>query len=259
MRTITSLDGRTIALRTSLGKKIPYVENWEDNVLRTPGQTPWPASLLKQVRGYPAQKRWFAPEDAEALAVRLGRISKFQSLNSEDAVTWSWFGTLGCASPSTRSAVVQWLYDCLDLNLTASPDVGVDQWMRVWHPNAPNGRRGPELDARVDDPGGALIYVEAKWNAKLGFGKGATEKSRDDQVVLRRDSFRADPKLRAHRRPFVVLGISNQRPDLAVYGESSDVTVGWLTWADMAQCDAHPLAREFREYLDWKRAAAALS
>jgi hypothetical protein len=141
MHAVESLDGRTIALRYSAGSQVPYLVNWEDNVLRPPQTEAWPASLLKQVTGYVAHKDWFAAEDAETLAAHLGRISKFQSVNSEDAVTWSWFGTLACASAQTRQAVVQWLYDRLDLKLTASPDVIVDQWALVIHPNKPMSGR----------------------------------------------------------------------------------------------------------------------
>jgi hypothetical protein len=40
--------------------------------------------------------------------------------------------------------------------------VVIDQWMRVIHPNAPTSPKAPKLDARIDDPGVALIHVEAK-------------------------------------------------------------------------------------------------
>jgi hypothetical protein len=101
MHTAKSLDGRPISIRYSTGSAVPYLEDWEDNVLRPPENEAWPASLLKQVKGYVARKEWFTADDADALAARLGRISEFQSINP-DAVTWSWFGTLSCAAPKTR-------------------------------------------------------------------------------------------------------------------------------------------------------------
>jgi hypothetical protein len=260
MRTVETLDGREVAIRYSRGSRVPYLENWEDNVLPPPDKQPWPAALLKQVIGYVARRDWFSNDDAEVLAARLGCISKFQSLNSEDAVTWSWFGTLACTPVETRRAVAQWLFKHLDLGLRASAVV-VDQWARVTHPNAPRSRRGPELDARIVDPS-AVIYVEAKWGARLGAGKGAVAGTKDDQIVLRRNSFRVDPALRDDQRAFVVLGVSNEIPNLARYDEPSGdlqrrpVVVAWLTWSDLARCDAHPLAAEFRRYLDWKCALA---
>ena len=93
---------------------------------------------------------------------------------------------------------------------------------------------------------------------RSGTGKGALPGGRDDQVVLRRDSLRADPALIDDRRQFVVLGIANTRPDLRVYTDPSPhgparVRIAWLTWAELARCEAHPLAAEFRRYLEWKR------
>jgi hypothetical protein len=242
---------------------VPYFELWEDNVLRLPGINTWPASLLRQVKGYVVPRSWFTDSDAEALSKHLGgRISKFQSLNSEDAVAWSWFGTLTIVEPEIRRSVVQWLYDRLGLELEASTSVGIDQWSRVVHPNAPDSPHGPELDARIDDPGQALVYVEAKWDAGLGTGKGSGEGGRDDQIVLRRDSFRTDPARKEDRRRFVVLVVSNAEPDLSRYLEASQpqqlrrVSVAWLTWSELASCDAHPLAADFRGYLAWKRQLA---
>jgi hypothetical protein len=82
-------NGAPVAVRRSRGGVLTF-ERWDDNVL---GGPPWPNALLDQVRGYVARHAHFADADAEALAAHLeGRISKFQSVNSEDAVTYSWFG-----------------------------------------------------------------------------------------------------------------------------------------------------------------------
>ena len=173
-------------------------------------------------------------------------------------MTWSWFGTLAVAEADARRRAIQWLYDRLGLDLRASGDLSIDQWTRVFHPNAPGSPRGPELDARIDNPGAALVYVEAKWDARLGTGRGAVKGVRDDQVALRRDSLRADPALAHDERTFVVLVVSNVEIDLAAYNEAPHqelrpVQLGWLSWSELAWCDAHPLAACFRDYLDWKR------
>ena len=80
-------------------------------------------------------------------------------------------------------------------------------------PNAADSPRGPELDARIHDPSGALIYVETKWNAKVGTGKGKAANVPDDQIVLRRDSLRDDPAHKSDQRVMAVLGISERKPD----------------------------------------------
>lgn len=186
------------------------------------------------------------------LSAQLGRISKFQSLRSEDALTWSWFGTLRGAALQSRRASLQWLCARLGLNVEVSDDIAVHQWRRVPHPNVA-GRLGPEVDAIVDDPHGVLVYVEAKWEAALGTGRGASEGAVDDQIVLRCKAFTA------HgidvERPRIVLGISRARPDLGVYdsvARATGVSVHWLTWTELASCNEHPRALEFREYLAWR-------
>jgi hypothetical protein len=258
MPTVLGYDGEPVELRYSAGSSVPYVLNWEDNALHPPPGSAWPPAVIRQVEGYVARNSWFAATDAEDLAARLGFISKFQSLNSEDAVTWSWFGTLALADGTHRRDVAQWLYSRAGIDGSPSEDVSVDQWMRVVHPNALESPNGPELDARVQDPSTGLVYVEAKWNAALGTGKGSADGAKDDQVVLRRDSMRADPALIDDKRQFVVLGVSNTVPDLAAYAEHGQpdrkrVTIAWLTWDDLASCDHHPRAEEFRRYLEWKR------
>src|SRR5215211_1511187 len=108
MPAILGHDGRLVDVRYSRGSKVPYAVRWEDNVLPPREGSAWPSSLLKQVNGYVVRRGWFSAEDAAVLTARLGRISKFQSLKSEDAHTWSWFGTLGLAVPEDRRATVQW-------------------------------------------------------------------------------------------------------------------------------------------------------
>jgi hypothetical protein len=250
-------NGQPVAVCRSRGSVLTF-QRWQDNVV---GSSPWPDALLHQVRSYVARHDHFAKEDAEALGAQLGgRISKFQSANSEDAVTFSWFGTLAAASTETRRAAVQWLYGRIGIAGVANAPL-IDQWPRVFHPNAPGSARGPELDARIDDPGVALIYLEAKWNAAIGTGRGKAAGAPDDQIVLRRDSLRSDPALKADEREFVMLGISPSKPELAAWRESDgdrrSVTVAWLTWDELATCPEHPRAAEFARYVAWKRSLGA--
>src|SRR4051812_43344204 len=102
MQHVRHHDGRSVAVRYSRRSRVPYLEAWEDNVLRPSDVVEWPDALLRQVKAYVAHRSWFSDDDAHALSARLGRISKFQSLNSEDAVTWSWFGTLALAKADAR-------------------------------------------------------------------------------------------------------------------------------------------------------------
>lgn len=121
---------------------------------------------------------------------------------------------------------------------------------------------GPEIDAGIDDRRCVLIYAEAKWQATLGTGKGAVEGEDDDQIMLRLDSLGKDPALGPDSdRVCMVLGISNEAPDLSSYDTTlanpdylRTVLLRWLTWGELAACSAHPHAEEFARYLDWKGA-----
>jgi hypothetical protein len=138
---IAKWNGEQVPVRRSRGGVLTF-ERWEDNVL---GGPPWPDALLTQVRGYVARPSHFADEDVGALAAHLdGRISKFQSINSEDAVTFSWFGTLAFASADSRRAAVQWLCDRTGIRAEANAPT-IDQWSRVFHPNAPKSPKVQNL------------------------------------------------------------------------------------------------------------------
>jgi hypothetical protein len=254
MQEIADWNGSPLLVRYSRGaSRVPYVEDWQRNVLGVEDAADAPGFLTRQVRAYVARRAWFSEQDALALSARLGRISKFQSLRSEDAVTWSWFGTLARAAADARRASIQWLYDFLDVNVDVSDDVAIRQWVRVPHPNVP-GRVGPEVDAIVDDRRGPLIYVEAKWRATLGTGRGVDEETPDDQIVLRCRALGA--AARDESPPRVVLGISVNGSEVDVYqhvADETDVVVRWLTWTDLATCHEHPQAQAFSSYLAWKQ------
>lgn len=221
-----------------------YVERWERNVLGDVGSAPdW---LAKQARSYVAHPGWFDPEDSEALAQPLGRISKLQSLRSEDAVTWSWFGTLAACDGERRAATLAWLLEEVGVAWPVSTAVQMRQWERVPHPNEP-GRPGPEIDAIADDPGGPLVFVEAKWDAPLGTGKGAAVGVRDDQVLLRQAALASTTQ---DGRRCLVLMVARAAMTTASYAPLPAVVA--TTWQQLARCECHPHADEFREYLAWK-------
>jgi hypothetical protein len=252
-------NGKAVRVRRSKGPgRVPYLERWQANVIGVEvGEAPdW---LQRQARGYVANSGWFSDEDADALMDERGRISKMQSLRSEDVVTWSWFGTLTLSDPRERVSALNWLFENLGLPERASEETQIHQWVRVFHPNVPSSSRGPEVDAIIEQPGGPVIYVEAKWRASLGSGRGADEGAKDDQIVLRRDSLEKDPKLEGIHGSLVVLGLSQSKEDVSSYEKetSRGVEVTWMTWTDLAGCPSHPYAEEFARYLDWKRALGA--
>jgi hypothetical protein len=184
MPTVPGYDSKPVELRYRAGSSVPYVLNWEDNALYPPPGAAWPPAVIRQVEGYVARKSWFAATDAEGLAARLGFIGKFQSLNSENAVTWSWFGTLALADGTHRRDLAQWLYSRAGIEGSPSEDVSVDQWMRVVHPKRAREperpRAGRTCSGSLDRP----RLRRSQMERGVGHRKGSAEGAKDDQVVL---------------------------------------------------------------------------
>jgi hypothetical protein len=92
--------GREIEVARSRGGVLALANVW-DNLIST-GVRPWPAPELIQKIYQSRQVRAFADEELHAATAKLGFYSDLQSLHSEDAITWSVFGPVIYAPPSTR-------------------------------------------------------------------------------------------------------------------------------------------------------------
>ncbi len=101
---------------------------------------------------------------AKQATAKLGFYSDLQSLHSEDAVTWSFFGPLVYAAPSVRSAFVKELLILIDVQ-GSSLNALVWLWRRIPHPDdlVPGG---PEIDfgIQTDD---VFLLGEAKWRSSV--------------------------------------------------------------------------------------------
>ena len=82
-----------------------------DNLIST-GISPWPTPEILQKLYESRQARAFKGEQQVNAIKGLGYYSDLQSLHSEDAITWSVFGTVARADPKIREA---WLTDFLSL------------------------------------------------------------------------------------------------------------------------------------------------
>jgi hypothetical protein len=72
-----------------------------ENLVR-PARGPWPTPELLQKFNARGRFRGKTPEDDAAARSGLGYFCDLQSLNSEDALTWSVFGPLIYSSPVKR-------------------------------------------------------------------------------------------------------------------------------------------------------------
>ena len=150
-----------------------------DNVIRPDGCA-WPPPELVQKLARSDKHMYFFPEDQPLLMNKLGYYTDLQSINSEDALVWSYFGPLVYAAPHIRCRWTEWLLGELGCASRVS-ECAVAVWRRVPHPdNYTQG--GPELDAIVVADC-AVVMVEAKWRAGESRWQGLD--GRTGQIALR--------------------------------------------------------------------------
>ena len=189
------------------------------------------------------------PETAGLTGQVLGHRTALQSINSEDAITWSAFGALLDAPPVTRAALINWLCERLGVPWTNNTTAAVDLWRRIPHPDKPRAAGGPELDAvLVGDR--CVIFVEAKWGSKEGVGQGAAKNK--TQVQLRREFLAKYGARLWGDVGLLVLGVV-RAGGLVADSKSGEVpAVRSITWEALAGWPEHPQADEFRRYVAWK-------
>jgi hypothetical protein len=215
------------------------------NVVRA-GTNPWPPPEL--VQKLYASGRWSGKTDEDDRVVRecLGHYSDLQSLNSEDAITWSFFGPLIHGPRVRQLHFATGLFSGLGLQ---SPSViALWLWRRIPHPEKPESTGGPELDfGMISDS--VTILGEAKWNSQLAVGQGV---ARNRTQLDLRVSYcvglgrRALPSI----KQWVVLGVG-RAPDVFDTG-TSDATVRNMAWRDLLELMPADLQPELSKYLTWK-------
>lgn len=246
MRTIEHwIRAERIAVAESAGGVLATC-NPLDNVIQA-GVTPWPAPELLQ-KLY-ASERWRGrtPEDTQVVNDYLGHYTDLQSLNSEDAITWSFFGPLIYGPEGWRQRFGTALMD--RLGLPAPRDTAIWLWRRVPHPEKPASTGGPEIDFGVQTDS-TVILGEAKWNSKIGGGQGVHRNRTQAELRM---SFCQGIGARAMPfvRHWVVLGVGREA-DVLDGAASSVCCMRNLSWAELAGLMPDDLRPELRAYLGWK-------
>jgi len=88
--------------------------DFADNVIKCE-DLHWPPPELVQQLSQSQQLWAFLPEDQPHLTHGLGYYTDLQSINSEDAIQWSYFGPLLYGLPDQRGAFANWLLEYLRL------------------------------------------------------------------------------------------------------------------------------------------------
>jgi hypothetical protein len=83
------------------------------------------------------KQMYFFPEDQAFLVQKLGYYTDLQSVNSEDALVWSYFGPLAYATPDVRGRWAGWLVSylgCVAASKSARSPCGAEYRTRTITP-----------------------------------------------------------------------------------------------------------------------------
>jgi hypothetical protein len=249
---IADWNGQPMQVVRSRGGGAIAAYDYTRNMIQTPF-TPWPSAEVLQKLCASTRSGAFHPEDYSALAAKLGFYSDLQSLNSEDAMTWSYFGPIVHTTPEVRAHFMMSLLSKIGV-ADHSGLASAWLWRRVVHPDKPITMGGPEIDFGLQS-GSAVILGEAKWRSKVGKGQGVNRDK--DQIQLRREVLEKFGRaFFPSARTLVVLGVGIEDDvaceSTAVLDSGARVIVCNLPWKALCSFDAHPLRPEVAAYYDWK-------
>jgi hypothetical protein len=250
MQSIRNWRGNDIEVASSGGGVLAVLNPW-DNVVRA-GVTPWPPPELIQKVYQSRHVGAYTGDNTAAVIRELGYYSDLQSLHSEDALTWSFFGPIAYAPPDTRARFVASLLRLVRVPQPPGEPATVWLWRRVPHPDTlvPGG---PEMDFGIQTPT-VFLLGEAKWKNKVAVRQGV---ARDKSQLTLRHEFceKYGRRLLPGCRQFVVLGVSRHGgmvPEVEAEAEGVTLCTRDTTWGALAGLDEHPAAAELRDHLGWK-------
>jgi len=244
---ITDWNGRAIEAAQSRGNVVA-VADFSDNLMRLESAL-WPtAAVLQKLCRNPRHEEAFDGQARQLLTERLGFYSDLQSLHSEDAITWSFFGTLSMASPVKRTAFLNWLLKRIELPANEK-DCTIELWRRIPHPDT-QGMGGPEIDFFVQGDR-TIIVGEAKWRSGEGSGQGLC--GNKSQLQLRREFCDGVARHIFREFRFVIVNVVWHSPFVTDSPCDSPITMRTIAWSDLASWSEHPNTTEFRLYYEWKQ------
>jgi hypothetical protein len=204
----------------------------------------WPAPEL--IQKLYASERWRGKTEQDDQAVRkyLGHYCDLQSLNSEDAITWSFFGPLIYGPADWRQEFITQIFVALGFPKPRSSTVWL--WRRIPHPEKPASTGGPEIDFGMQSEA-CVVFGEAKWNSRLGTGQGvAGNRTQLDLRIAYCGSLgrRALPGI----RHWGVLGVGREK-DVLGTSSSWDIAVRNASWTELVQFMPSILRPELVNYV----------
>jgi hypothetical protein len=230
---------KEIRIANSKNGKISVL-NYDDNLI-IPSRSVWPHPDILKKLYRSSHSKDFDQASLEALSAKLGFYCDLQSLRSEDAITWSIFGTLNYFSKNLQVTFVNSLLKAIDEE-TRVEDCLIQLWTRIAHPDTLVSG-GPELDFQIigDD---AIIFGEYKWTAKVAENQG--KQKNKNQIQLRKEYLEKYGKqIFSHINRQLVLVVGQTNPQNPVCPN--------ITWAEICNNVQHPLKEEINRYHYWKK------
>jgi len=219
-----------------------------DNLIR-PCRINWPPAEIVQKLYKSRQERSFAGLDGMAAKMGLGFYCDLQSFHSEDAITWSVFGTLAHAPADQRELWLRDFLAVLGLDSASPAGAAIELWRRMPHPDTLTPG-GPEVDFTILTEN-AVLLGEAKWLSGVGRGQG--KERNKDQVQIRGELLaKYGGRFFPDKAAFAAVGIS-LLPGAFVDTTPDGVDFRAATWEQVCGIPSHPQAEEVRRYLAWKK------
>jgi hypothetical protein len=214
-----------------------------DNLIKTDIPL-FPTAEIVQKIYRSRQERAFQEEDKSSFSY----YSDLQSINSEDAITWSFFGPLIYSEFAKKKEFTIELFSLLEIDM----DIEFSNywlWRRIPHPDTLVSG-GPEIDFAIQTQN-TIVFGESKWNSGVSTKQGKLGDK--DQIDLRIDFFEKYGKvIWPDIKQFVILGISNDK-DITSGKISNNITLIDMTWDDLSKIKNHPCSNEYSNYLKWKK------
>jgi len=209
---------------------------------------PWPPLEIVQKLYQSRQIRAFQGAQFAICTSGLGYYCDLQSLHSEDAITWSVFGTIAYSTLSKRENWVSQFFKLLNISDAVSTNAVIFLWRRIPHPDTLVAG-GPEIDFGIITDN-ALILGEAKWQSGVGSGQG--KKKNKDQIQLRGEFLKKYGKIIfPSQKVQAVVGVGLFKN---TFNNTVPTGVSFLstTWEDICSIQVHPHFDEIQRYYKWK-------
>jgi hypothetical protein len=230
---------KEIEVAKSKGGKISVCD-YRDNLI-IPVDSTWPHPDIVKKLYQSNHINDFDELERHELTRELGFYCDLQSLRSEDAITWSVFGTLHYFSKKYQIDFVNSLLDIIGVKSPVN-DCLIELWTRIAHPDTLVSG-GPELDLQIVCDN-LVIFGEAKWLSKVAEGQG--KKKDKNQLELRTEFLgKYGNRIFPNASKQVVLTIG-----LFEIGGKNEYSA---TWEEVCNKIQHPLKNELMNYYLWKK------